>query len=162
MCKKNVVMLSALLVIGAAMPLFVQTGQGADQAADQAADSGGQHAYHDHLPPGPLPTTRNPAEFENNRAAFVTYTLAARIRKILYQEPCFCPCHEKEGHQSLLDCFAGNHGLSCYLCKQEVIYCYEQHRSGKSAHDIRKGLMKREWSKVDVNKYVQGLPASWH
>ena len=159
MCKKNVVMLSTFLLIGAAMPLSVQTGAG--QGADHAADSGGQ-AYHDQLPPGPLPSTLNPSQFQDNRAAFVTYTLAARIPKILYQEPCFCPCHEKEGHQSLLDCFAGTHGLSCHLCKQEVIYCYEQQRAGKSTQVIRMGLMKREWREVDVNKYVQSLPASWH
>jgi len=50
------------------------------QGADHAADSGGQ-AYHDQLPPGPLPSTLNPSQFQDNRAAFVTYTLAARIPK---------------------------------------------------------------------------------
>jgi hypothetical protein len=113
------------------------------------------HPYHIHPPLAPLPSTLDPAQFKDNRSAFVAYTLAGRIRELLYQEPCYCPCHKEMQHQSLLDCFAGNHGRSCHLCKQEVIYCYEQSKLGKNPKMIREGLMDHRWNTIDVAKYAE-------
>src|ERR1700731_1468364 len=61
--------------------------------------------YHRHPPTGPLPVTIDPAKFEDNRRAYVAYSIAAQIKELLYQEPCFCHCRKFEGHKSLLDCY---------------------------------------------------------
>jgi len=38
------------------------------------------------------------------------YAVAAKIKNILYQQPCYCHCDRSHGHTSLLDCFASKHG----------------------------------------------------
>jgi hypothetical protein len=74
-------------------------------------------AYHDHVPPGTLPATMNP-EFFTDPGVQNAYTIAARIKKTLYQQPCYCHCDRSQGHGSLLDCFAKPgagylHGKDC-------------------------------------------------
>lgn len=113
-----------------------------------------QHAYHNEAPTGPLPATLDPEPFADNRTAFVVYSLAARIRSVLYQQPCFCPCDEVEGHESLLDCFVGRHGLVCPVCKREAIFVFEESKKGKSPEAIREEVLNREWSKVDIEQYA--------
>src|SRR5258708_3730521 len=90
-----------------------------------------QPAYHDHLPPEPLPSTLDPAQFRDHREAFVAYSIARRIREVLYQEPCYCPCKKTAGHQSLLDCFTSTHGQVCVTCRKEVLLCFQLHRQRK-------------------------------
>src|ERR1700677_5240075 len=43
------------------------------------------HSYHPEPPTGPLPATLNPSHFADNKVVFVTYSLAAQIREVLYQ-----------------------------------------------------------------------------
>jgi hypothetical protein len=115
-------------------------------------------AYHKQLPNSPLPATLDPHLF----AAQIVqnaYTLAAGIRKLLYQQPCYCHCDRSEGHGSLLDCFAGKHGSQCNVCMAEDFYTYEQSRKGKTAAQIRAGIIAGEWKSVDLTKYQQPLPA---
>lgn len=113
-----------------------------------------EHAYHANPPRGPLPTTLDPQLFRDSKSAFLAYSLAARIRQVLYQEPCFCPCDEDQGHQSLLDCYTSDHGTVCPICKKEVVFIFEEYKEGKSAEAIREEIKKREWVKVDIEKYV--------
>jgi hypothetical protein len=87
------------------------------------------------------------------------YTVAAKIKKTLYQEPCYCHCDRSQGHTSLLDCFASKHGAECNICIYEDLYSYEQSRKGKTAAQIRAGIIKGEWQSVDVTKYQNPLPA---
>jgi len=115
----------------------------------------GPHAYHKDPPTGPLPPTLDPAKFVDNKAAFVTYYIASKIRELLYQEPCFCYCDKEEGHKSLLDCYTGDHGVNCHVCQRGVIFAYEQSKVGKTAAEIREAMEKGSLAELDRKKYVE-------
>jgi hypothetical protein len=87
-----------------------------------------------------------------------SYHLAARIKKVLYQQPCYCRCDRTEGHQSLLDCFVSKHGAFCDICMKEDLYAYEQTRKGKSPAQTRAAIIRGEWQNEDLAKY-QTYPA---
>jgi hypothetical protein len=114
-----------------------------------------QRAYHKEPPTGPLPATLDPAQFPSNKAAFVSYSIAAKVAKLLYQEPCYCPCDKFQGHKSLLDCFTSDHGKFCDVCDAELIFVYEQSKRGKTAAEIRDAMEKDNAWKVDPANYVQ-------
>ena len=88
------------------------------------------------------------------------YAVAAKIKATLYQQPCYCHCDKHKGHTSLLDCFTSNHGSSCGTCIYEDFYSYEQTRKGKTAAQIREGIIKGEWKSTDAAKYQKPLPAN--
>jgi hypothetical protein len=115
-------------------------------------------AFHAQAPQGELPATMNPELF-TDPVAQNAYTVAARIKKTLYREPCYCHCDRSQGHGSLLDCFASKHGAGCNICIAEDFYAYEQSRNGKTAAQIRAGIIKGEWQSVDFTKYQKPLPA---
>lgn len=145
-----------LIGIGA-MPIFVQSDALPKQTQLSQASTGGP--YHDHPPNEALPATLDPAPLRASSAAFVTYTLAAKIKAVLYQEPCFCPCDKEEGHRSLLDCFKDNHSVWCPRCQAEVIFCYRMHVKGQNPEQIRDGLRKGEAWKFDLKKSIERLYA---
>lgn len=116
-------------------------------------------AFHDGPPQGELPATLSPALF-GSVPVQNAYTLAARVKKILYQQPCYCHCDRSVGHTSLLDCFASKHGSGCDVCMKEAIYSYEQSRKGKNAAQIRAGIEQGEWRQVDMSKYQQPVAAA--
>jgi hypothetical protein len=113
-------------------------------------------AYHVQAPQGELPATMNPELFADP-VVQNAYTVAAKIKKTLYREPCYCHCDRSQGHTSLLDCFASKHGAGCNICIDEDFYAYEQSRKGKTAAQIREGIIKGEWQSVDVSKYQKPL-----
>jgi Protein of unknown function with PCYCGC motif len=115
-------------------------------------------AYHQQAPQGTLPATMSPALF-TDPAVQNAYTVAARIKRTLYQEPCYCHCDRSQGHGSLLDCFVSKHGSGCNICMGEAFYSYEQSRKGKTAAQIRAGIIRGEWQSVDATKYQNPLPA---
>jgi hypothetical protein len=115
-------------------------------------------AFHAQALQGELPATINPELF-TDPVVQNAYTVAARIKKTLYREPCYCHCDRSQGHGSLLDCFASKHGAGCNICIAEDFYAYEQSRSGKTATQIRAGIIKGEWQSVDFTKYQRPLPA---
>jgi hypothetical protein len=78
------------------------------------------------------------------------YELAAKIPKIIYQQPCFCYCDRGMGHTSLHSCFSGTHGAECGTCLKELYYTYNMHKQGKSAREIRAGIIKGEWKSIDL------------
>jgi len=114
-------------------------------------------AYHDQAPPGASPATMNP-EFFSDPVVQNAYTVAARVKKTLYQQPCYCHCDRSQGHGSLLDCFTSKHGGGCNICISEDFYAYEQLRKGKTAAQIRAGIIQGEWQSVDLTKYQKPLP----
>jgi len=116
-------------------------------------------AYHQHSPSFALPPTLDPQQFANSRRAFVAYTLAARIPEILYQQPCFCRCNTFAGHESLFDCFREKHASWCYGCESEAVFCYERHRAGLSAANIRKALLRGDSKSLDLDEYVKRIYA---
>ena len=99
----------------------------------------------------------NPERFPNPLVENA-YALAAKIKKTLYQQPCYCHCDRSKGHTSLLDCFASEHGSGCGTCIYEDLYSYEQVHKGKTAAQIRAGIIKGEWKSVDATKYTQPVP----
>ncbi len=115
-------------------------------------------AFHSTVPAGALPATMSPSLF-NEPLAENAYSIAARIKKILYQEPCYCHCDRSQGHGSLLDCYVSKHAAECGICEREDFYAYEQSRKGKTGAQIRDGIERGEWQGVDVRKYESALPA---
>lgn len=100
----------------------------------------------------PLPVTMDPKTFGDALNQNV-YTMAGKVRGVLYQQPCYCHCDQHVGHQSLLDCFVDNHGSMCAVCKSEAVYSYQQARKGENAEAIRKAIIKGAWRTVDLSKY---------
>jgi len=116
-------------------------------------------AFHSSLPAGPLPATMSPSLF-TEPVAQNAYSVAARIKKILYQEPCYCHCDRSQGHGSLLDCYVSKHAAACGICEREDFYAYEQSRKGKTGAQIREGIERGAWQGVDITKYESPLPAA--
>jgi len=115
-------------------------------------------AFHAQAPKGELPATMSP-DFFTDPVVQNAYAVAAKVKSALYQQPCYCHCDRSHGHKSLLDCFASKHGSGCGTCIYEDFYTYEQSRKGKTATEIRAGIIKGEWKTVDATKYQQPLPA---
>jgi uncharacterized protein with PCYCGC motif len=146
--------LCSLALAFAVLPERAASGSPAPQSGTTEAVP----AYHDQAPPGALPATMNP-DFFSDPLVQNAYTVAARIKKTLYQQPCYCHCDRSQGHASLLDCFASKHGAGCNICISEDFYAYEQLRKGKTAAQIRAGMIRGEWQSVDLAKYQKPLPA---
>src|ERR1700680_1851322 len=77
------------------------------------------------------------------------YELAAKIPNVLHQQPCYCYC-DRMGHNSLHSCFESAHGAQCATCLKELYYSYQQHKRGKTAAQIRGGIIKGEWKQIDL------------
>ena len=82
------------------------------------------------------------------------YELAAKIPKVIYQQPCYCYCDRGMGHNSLHSCFAGTHGAQCDTCLKELYYTYTMYKQGKTARQIRAGIIKGDWKLVDLDNAV--------
>jgi hypothetical protein len=78
------------------------------------------------------------------------YELAAKIPNVIYQQPCYCYCDRGMGHNSLHSCFAGTHGAQCGTCLKELYYAYQKNKQGKTAKEIRAGIIKGEWKQIDL------------
>ncbi len=106
-----------------------------------------------------MPETLDPKQFLDAETRNV-YTLAAKEKAILYQQPCYCRCDKEVGHKSLLDCFRDYHGAHCVLCKKEAIFTYTESQQGKTAAQIRQEIMDGKWKDVDLTKYDDPLPSN--
>jgi hypothetical protein len=151
----KVLVMSALLVAAGALLLSPQF------AASQTQQMPGmQHtpsdepvpAFHAQPATGELPPTMEPSLF-TDKLIFNAYMVAGRVEKVLYQQPCYCHCDRSQGHGSLLDCFVSRHGSGCNICMKEAFYSYEQTRRGKKPEQIREGILRGDWQKVDLAKY---------
>ena len=148
--------LATVTLVGFALSsLFLAQGASSRSPQDPAADV---PAYHAQPPQGALPATMSPQEFPDP-VVKNAYAAAAKVKKALYQQPCYCHCDRSQGHESLLDCFASKHGSGCGTCIQEAFYTYEQTRKGKTPSQIRAGIERGEWKTVDLNKYQNPLPS---
>ncbi|HJX94300.1 MAG TPA: CYCXC family (seleno)protein [Candidatus Acidoferrum sp.] len=147
-----------LLALGLAL-IPQQASQGSVGSWKQDINPEPVPAFHNTAPAGPLPATLSPSLF-TDPVAQNAYSIAARIKKILYQEPCYCHCDRSQGHGSLLDCYVSKHAAVCEICEREDFYAYEQSRKGKNGAQIRDGIERGDWQGVDVTKYETALPAS--
>jgi hypothetical protein len=114
-------------------------------------------AYHAGRPTGPLPETLDPAQFTDVQTQNI-YALAAKIKAVLYQQPCYCHCDKGVGHTSLLSCYTDRHASVCALCQKEAVLAYTESQKGKTAAQIRKDIMDGKWKDVDLSKYE--IPAA--
>jgi hypothetical protein len=116
-------------------------------------------AFHAQPSEGPLPQTMSPELF-TDPVIKNAYAAAARVKKTLYQQPCYCYCDRSQGHGSLLDCFASKHGSGCETCVREALYTYERSRKGWTAAQIREGIERGEWQSVDLSKYQKPVTSA--
>jgi hypothetical protein len=77
------------------------------------------------------------------------YELASKIPVVLHQQPCYCYC-DRMGHNSLHSCFETAHGARCATCLKELYYSYQQHQKGKTAAQIRAGIIAGDWKQIDL------------
>jgi len=154
-------LVSALVLIMACSALLLFPHFAATQPQPQlSATAEPVPAFHPQAPTGELPPTMNPATF-TDKLVFNAYTVAGRVKKVLYQQPCYCHCDRAAGHGSLLDCYVGQHGTRCEICQKEVFYSFEQTRAGKTPAQIREGIIRGDWRQVDLAKYEKAyLPLS--
>ncbi len=88
---------------------------------------------------------------ENDQSPFQAhaYELAAKIPAVLYQQPCYCYC-DRMGHKSLHSCFEGVHGAQCATCLKELYYSYLEYKKGRTAKQIRAGIIRGDWKQIDL------------
>jgi hypothetical protein len=88
---------------------------------------------------------------ENDQYPFQShaYELASKIPAVLHQQPCYCYC-DRMGHNSLHSCFENVHGAQCSTCMKELYYTYSEHKKGRTAQQIRAGIIRGEWKKLDL------------
>ena len=144
--------LTGLAILAFAAALLVLPQFAATQS--QSAPAEPVPAFHAQPPSGELLPTME-ASIYSEKVIFNAYVVAGRVKKVLYQQPCYCHCDRSSGHGSLLDCFVSRHGAGCDICQKEAFYSYEQTKKGKTAAQIRAGIEKGEWDKVDLAKYSQ-------
>lgn len=111
-------------------------------------------AFHHHPPSGPLPATQPPSKFSDPRVRTI-YAMAAKIKRVLYQQPCYCRCDRELGHTSLLDCYVGDHASVCDVCLLEAAYAYQQTRQGRTPAEIRSGIEHGAFRSLNLNSFVQ-------
>ncbi len=137
----------ALLGLAAA-----QTPAGADHVTAATPAKGAAPAYHAH-PPGPLPAVQPPSKYQDPRVRNI-YALAAKIKPVLYQLPCYCRCDKTLGHRSLLDCYVSDHASVCEVCLMEAAFAYQETRKGKTPAQIREEIENGDWHAINVNDYI--------
>ncbi|HKF21833.1 MAG TPA: PCYCGC motif-containing (lipo)protein [Candidatus Angelobacter sp.] len=79
-----------------------------------------------------------------------SYKAAARVSKVLYQQPCYCHCDRHAGHTSLRSCFETTHGANCGTCMAEALYTYQMSKKHWSPKMIRDGIMRQEYTRIDL------------
>ncbi len=121
----------------------------------QSDEEGGIPAYNAGPPPKgtKLPATLTKADLWGADAQYPyqthAYELASKIPAVLHQQPCYCYC-DRMGHNSLHSCFESSHGARCSTCLKELYYSYRQSKKGKTAAQIRAGIIKGEWKQIDL------------
>jgi hypothetical protein len=80
------------------------------------------------------------------------YQQVAKVSSVVYQLPCNCRCDRALGHTSLRSCFETLHGTECSTCAQEGFYAYQQTRLGKTPAEIRAGIARHDYEKIDLEK----------
>jgi hypothetical protein len=121
----------------------------------QMEEEGGIPAYNAGPPPKgtKLPAILTKADLWGADAQYPyqthAYDLASKIPAVLHQQPCYCYC-DRMGHNSLHSCFETSHGARCSTCLKELYYSYQQSKKGKTAAQIRAGIIKGEWKQIDL------------
>lgn len=121
----------------------------------QEEEGGGIPAYNAGPPPkgAKLPAIMGKGDLWGADAQYPyqthAYELAAKIPAVLHQQPCYCFC-DRMGHNSLHSCFENTHGARCSTCLKELYYSYQENKKGKTASQIRAGIIKGDWKLIDL------------
>ena len=108
----------------------------------------------------PAPATKLPAILSGKQLSGplfqypwqkAVYVDAAKVQKVIYQLPCYCRCDRNMGHASLHSCFEGLHGAECSTCAKEGFYAYQMTLKGKTVKEIRDGVMRKDFERIDLN-----------
>jgi len=77
------------------------------------------------------------------------YELAAKIQRCCTSSPAMLlrPHGATTAAQLLL---RTAHGAQCATCLKELYYSYQQHQKGKTAAQIRAGIIKGDWKQIDL------------
>jgi hypothetical protein len=118
----------------------------------------GVPSYHAYELKPPFPATLDPNQFPDAVVRNV-YTLAGKIKPVLYQQPCYCYCDRHAGHKSLLDCFASKHGSECDVCLKEAALSYQMTKKGKTPAQVRAAIIRGDWKSLDMGPYATGTVA---
>ena len=155
----KIVCVVALVALGAALVVIPQFAATQPQAQSPAMDHSAANpsepvpAFHAQPPTGDLPPTMEPSIYRD-KLVFNAYVVAGRVKKVLYQEPCYCHCDRSNGHGSLLDCFVGTHGSGCDICQESLItFTSKPIRAGKPLRKSAKESCSGDWQKVVIAKY---------
>ena len=141
------------VVFAASVLAFAQQGNGQNGTPLPKANPDAPiPAFHDAPPKEPLPDPVPPSQF-TDQLSKTAYAMAAKVRNVLYQEPCYCYCDRNDGHHSLYDCFLTTHASGCNTCRMEGIFAYEQTQKGESAAQIRKEIIAGDWRKLKPEDY---------
>ena len=140
-------------IFAAANPGSAQMQMDMSGPADQGIPS-----YHAYALKPPIPATMDPKQFPDALNRNV-YALAAKIKPVLYQQPCYCYCDRSVGHKSLLDCYASEHGSECDICQKEAVLAYQQTQKGKTPAQIRAAIIRGDWKSVDMKPYMATSPS---
>ncbi len=138
-----------------ALAVFLLTAASYAQWSNPAEDV---PAYHPSAPlkVGTLPPILSGAKLTGENFRFPwqvhVYEQVAKVSSVVYQLPCNCRCDRALGHTSLRSCFEGMHGTECSTCAQEGFYAYAQTRLGKTPAQIRAGIARHEYEKIDLDK----------
>lgn len=136
--------------------LFTVTLTMSAQWIAQGEEEGGIPAYNAGPPPKgtKLPAILTKADLwgADGQYPYQThaYELAAKIPAVLHQQPCYCYC-DRMGHNSLHSCFENTHGARCSTCLKELYYSYQQNKKGKTAAQIRAGIIAGDYKQIDLN-----------
>ncbi len=122
-------------------------------SAPQSGPAWPTPAYHRHSPRGPLPATLPPSQFSDPRVQAV-YAMAAKIEKVLYQQPCYCRCDRELGHTSLLSCYIGTHASVCQVCLMEAAFAYQQTKKGQTPAQIRHEIKRGDWRTLNLERVI--------
>jgi hypothetical protein len=160
------VTLKRVVYYGVAALLFLlgmRLGTWAHSSQEQNAPREPVPAYHKTPPKGRLAPTLPPRDFPRDPVAQHAYAVASRIEPLLYQLPCYCHCDREMGHTSLLSCYLDRHASGCAVCEMEAFYAYQESRKGKTPRQIRAGIIRGDWQRVNLshwNKPLRGKGAS--
>jgi hypothetical protein len=123
--------------------------------SEEGQEEGRIPAYHS-VPPSKnakLPPILTEGQLWGSNAEYPfqthAYKLAAEIPAVIYQQPCFCYC-DRMGHKSLHSCFENVHGAQCSTCLKELYYAYLEHKKGRTAKQIRAGIIHGDWKAIDL------------
>jgi hypothetical protein len=150
--SSRVAIATIFLAFAAIAILAIAPAPAISASGNLGADKGDVPAHHEGPPTGTLPDTMPPGAF-NDGLTKNSYAMAAKIKPVLYEQPCYCMCDKTDGHTSLLDCFVGLHASTCNLCRMEAIFAYQQTEKGMTPAQIRKAIIRGDWKKLNPKDY---------